>query len=345
MERAVRWLIRRWSALLVGLAVLTAVAGWRAAQLEFDFAFRHFFLDHAEDALAAEMRARFGDNAGSFLVALMRGPDVFTPAAMRAITTASDAVAAIPHVRQVFSLATVPYIRGDGRDLSLEPVAALLERGVDPARLRADVLASPLYVRRLVSADGRTTPILALVDPDHRSIPARAPTIAAFRQAVETALPPGFGVQFTGYPVTEATYAAMVLRGFALAQVVGLALMGVTLYATFRTLPAVVLPLTTVGIATVLAMGMVQLTGQRLTFTNASIPLIMLIIGVAEVSFLLARFYEEAAEGWDEGVPERAVASALWPGFIAACTTSAGFFALGAGHIGLTRDFGFNMSF
>jgi predicted RND superfamily exporter protein len=136
----------------------------------------------------------------------------------------------------------------------------------------------------------------------------------------------------------------MVLRGFAIAQVVGTALMALTLYATFRTVAAVVLPLLTVGLSTLLVMGLVELTGQRLTFTNASVPLMMLVIGVAEVAFLVSRFHEEAGQGWDDGVSTRAFASALWPGFIAGCTTSAGFLALGAGHIGLTRDFGFNMS-
>lgn len=344
MERVARWLIQNWGRLVAALVALAAIAGWRASGLEFDFAFRHFFLAQAEDELAADLRQRFGDNAGSYLVAVLQGPEVFTPDVLSSVATMSDTVAAIPHVRQVFSLATVPYLHGDGTDLSLEPLVGLVERGTNLARVRADVLASPLYSRRLVSPDGRTTAVLALVDPDHRSISARAPTIAAFRDAVDAHLPSGFSALFTGYPVTEAEYARMVLQGFAIAQVVGLLLMAMALYLTFRTVPAVVLPLVTVGLATVLVMGFMQLSGQRLTFTNASVPLMMLVIGVAEVSFLVSRFYEEAAGGWTEDVPIRAAASALWPGFIAACTTSAGFLALGSGHIGLTREFGFNMS-
>ncbi len=344
MERAARWLIRNWGRLVAVLVVLAALAGWRASRLEFDFAFRHFFLAHPEDELAADLRRRFGDNAGSYLVAVLQGTDVFTPRALLAVSEISDSVAAIPHVRQVFSLATVPYLRGNGTDLSLEPLAGLAEDGTDLARIRRDVLASPLYHRRLVSPDGRATVVLALVDPDHRGIAARAPTIAAFQEAVATRLPPGLTALFTGYPVTEAEYAQTVLRGFAVAQVVGLTLMALALYLIFRTVPAVVLPLVKVGIATVLVMGLMQLSGQRLTFTNASVPLMMLVIGVAEVSFLVSRYYEEAAVGWTADTAAQAAASALWPGFIAACTTSAGFLALGSGQIGLTRDFGLNMS-
>jgi predicted RND superfamily exporter protein len=344
MARAARLLIRWWPLFVGALLLLSGLAAWRALRLEFDFAFRHFFLAEAEDELAAEMRARFGENAGSYLVAVLRGTDVFGPESLAAIAAMSDAVALIPHVDQVWSLATVPFIRGDGQELSLTPIAGLVAEGVDPARLRAEVLASPLYAQRLVSRDAAKTVVVALVDPEHRSIPERAPTIAAFEQAIRDRLPPGFTALFTGYPVTEAEYARTVLLGFGTAQAVGLVLMALSLYATFRTVPAVVLPLVTVGIATVLVMGMIQLSGQRLTFTNASVPLMMLVIGVAEVSFFVSRFYEEAVEGWDAELPVRAVASALWPGFIASMTTSAGFFALGSGHIGLTREFGFNMS-
>ena len=131
----------------------------------------------------------------------------------------------------------------------------------------------------------------------------------AFRQMIGTMLPPGVTVRFTGYPITEAEYARLVVRGFVLAQLVGLTLMGLTLWYTFRTLPAVVLPLLTVGIATVLVLGYMQLVGQRLTFTNTTVPLMMLVIGVAEVSFFIARYHEEVARyGWSEATTERAIA-------------------------------------
>lgn len=344
MTRAARYLIRRWPFLVAGLAVLTGTAALRAARVDLDFSFRHFFLDQAEDDLAAEMRKRFGDNAGSYLVAVLQGGHVFQYEPLAAITAMSDAIARIPHVDEVYSLSTVPFILDDEDALSLTPVASLAADGIDLAKLQTLVLESPLYVRRLVSEDGRKTTVLALLEPGHRSVAARAPTIEAFERAVLAHVPPGFEALFTGYALTEAEYARMVIRGFAIAQVAGLFLMAATLYATFRSWPAVLLPLVTVGIATVLVLAMMELSGQHLTLTNASVPLMMLVIGVAEVSFFVARTYEEAFEGWDDEVAVRAAASALWPGFIAAATTSAGFLALGSGHIGLTRAFGYNMS-
>jgi uncharacterized protein len=342
-ERIARLLIKRWPILVLLLAVVVVGAGSRLSRLEFDFAFRHFFLGTAEDWLAGDLSRRFGDDAGSYLVAVLECDDILRADVLAAVVEMSDAVASLEHVRRVFGLATVPFIRGQGSTLSFAPVTVLAQDGVDLSLIRAELQASPLYSRRLLSTDGKTTALLALLDDDHRSIADRAPTIGRFREAIESRLPAGTSVRFTGYPITEAEYARTVLVGFATAQAVGIGLIGVVLYLVFRSAPGVVLPLLSVGIATLLVLGLMQLTGQRLTFTNASVPLMMLVIGVAEVSFLVARFYEEAAIGWDDDTSMRAFASALWPGFIAACTTSAGFFALGAGHIGLTRDFGFNM--
>ena len=130
--------------------------------------------------------------------------------------------------------------------------------------------------------------------------------MAAFRETVGRHLPPGGEVLFTGYPVAEAEYAAMLLTGFGLAQAAGVALMAATLFLTFRSWTAVVLPLLAVGLSTVLVLGVMEVIGQKLTFTNASVPLIMLVLGVAETSFFVSRFHEEAAEHWDAETPVRA---------------------------------------
>ncbi len=341
MRALARLLIRRRVSFGMLLAVLTLLAAWRALHLEFDLSFRTFFLDAREDDLAARMADEFGDTAGSSLVAVLQGTDVLRPDVLAAIDAMSRRVAGIPQVTQVFSLATVPWVRADGEALSLTP----LGKRSDAAALRAEVLADPLLQRRLVSPDGTTTVVAALLARDHRTLAARAETIAAFRQMVGTMLPPGVTVRFTGYPITEAEYARLVMRGFGLAQAVGLSLMALTLWYTFRSLAAVVLPLVTVGIATVLVLGTMELAGQSLTFTNTSVPLMMLVIGVAEVSFFIARYHEEVARhGWSEATTERAMAEALWPALVAAGTTSAGFLALSASHLELTRDFGLNMS-
>ena len=98
MPKTAHFLIRHQLGLALVLAILIGLAAWQALGLEFDFSFRTLFLSEPEDDLAREIDARFGDHAGSFLVAILRGPDVFRSDVIAAIvrwagsTSASTAV-------------------------------------------------------------------------------------------------------------------------------------------------------------------------------------------------------------------------------------------------------------
>ncbi len=340
--------ILRHRAVWVGVVLaVTALAGWRAFQLEFDFSFRTFFLEgRKQDGFSDALARRFGNTGGSSLVAVLHGDDVFRRDVLATIQEMSDAVEAIPHVDRVFSLATVPFIHGQADGLSTQPVTTRVEDGADPAAIGAAMLASPLYVRRLVSPDSTTTAILALLDPEHQGVTPRRPTIASFEDAVTSRRPTGFTVVFTGYPIAETEYARAVWDGFLAAEGAGVLLMALTLYLCFRSVMGVVLPLLAVGLATILTLGFMQAVGQHVSFTNSSVPLQLLVIGIGEVSFLMARYYEEAAHaGSSEDIVRRTAAGVMAPALIAAATTSAGFLALLTGHVALTRELGLAVAF
>lgn len=340
-------LLVRWRVVTITLLLLLTIgAATRAVRLQFDFSFRNFLLEDTKtDEFADTLAKHFGNLGGNYLVALLQGGDVFRSEVLSAISDMADAAEQIPHVERVFSLATAPYLHAEAGDLSLASAGDLVADGADPNVVRAAMLASPLYARRLVSPDGQTTAVLALLEDAHRGVDARRPTIAAFEAAVSRAVPRGFTVRFTGYPVAEAEYARLIWTGFVAAETAGILLMAVTLYCCFHTLAGVILPLVTVGVATVLTLGFMQVSGQNVTMTNASSPLLLLIIGVSETSYFLARYYEEAAAG---GTPadlvRRSFTSVAPPALFAAATTSAGFLSLMTGHIPLTRNLGLTMA-
>jgi predicted RND superfamily exporter protein len=345
-QSAAHMLVRQRWPLMAGLAALTLLAGWRATRLEFDFSFRSFFLERAtKEEFAATVVRQFGNAAGSYLVAVLQGDDVFRADVIGRLEDMNDDIERIAHVERAFDLAVVPYIHGAPDGVSFATLGDLAREGEDLGTLRPAVLASPLYARRLVSTDGRVTAVVALLESSHQGIETRRPTIEAFRAAVLAHLPPGFRVLFTGYPVGEAEYARLIWRGFLSAEAVAIVAMALALYACFRTLVGVLLPLLTVGVSVVLTLGFMEATGHAITMTSASVPLFMLVLGVSEVCFLVARYYEEAARiALPRDAVVRAAAAVVPAGLAAAATTSAGFIALYTGHIGLTRDFGLVMA-
>jgi predicted RND superfamily exporter protein len=347
VKRIVTAVLRARFAVLVAITVAVVVAGRSALSLGFDLSFRTFFAEgQRQNAFATSLEQTFGNTGGSSLVAVLQGPDVFRVDVLRAIAAMSEEIEAIRSIDRVYGLATIPVVLAPDGALSIVPATTLSAGGFDPARLREVVATSPLYVRRLASADGTTTAILALLHPDHQGVTARAPTITAFQRAIAAHLPPDFTVTYTGYPIAEAEYARLVWRDFVAAEAVALVLMAIILFASFRTWPGVVLPLAVVVVATVLTLGFMTVIGQAITFTNSAVPLLILVIGIGEVAFFLTRYYEEAERGGTaHEIVVRTAVGVVPPGLIAAATTSAGFLSLSTGHIRLTRDLGVAVAF
>ena len=343
IEALLRWQVVVIAALLLALVV----AAKMALGLQFDLSFQSFLSEGRRQAnRQRSVEQPFANNGASSLVAVLEGPDVLSPTALAAIERMSDAVATIPHVDRVLSLATVPIVHGSDGSVVSVPARRLLETGMAPATVRTSLLGSPLYVNRLISADATTTAVMALLDETHQGLAARAPTIAAFRAAVEHDLPPGFRVSYTGYPIAEAENARLVWRGFLIAEIVAVLIMGAVLYASFRDPIGVILPLAVVGVATVLTLGFMAWERQDITFTTASVPLLILVIGVGEVAFFLTRFEEERVLGGSRHeIVVRTALGVIPPGLIASAMTSVAFASLLTGRIPITRDLGFDIAF
>ena len=91
--------------------------------------------------------------------------DIFTPATLAKIRTLSDRVAAIDGVHEVLSLATVKAATLDDFGLSTGRVMREVPKTAEEAAaLRARVLAEPLYVGNVVSADGRAAGMTVVYD-------------------------------------------------------------------------------------------------------------------------------------------------------------------------------------
>jgi predicted RND superfamily exporter protein len=331
--------------LLVSVALLALLCSWRATHLEFDFSFNNLFLvDEDEGEWASAVRKSFGSTGGSYLVAVLEGDDVLRKDALDAISAISDEVEKIPHVERVFSLATVPVIRGEAEGLPIRSLTALVDAGENPADLKASMLQSPLYVRRLISPDAKVTAIVALLEHGHQGIRARRPTIEAFKRSTAGDVPAGFAPpSFTGFPIAEESYADLVWRGFVSAQVTAVILIAITLFACFHAIRAVLIPLGVVAVATLITLGLMEVAGLQVTLITASVPLVILVVGVGEVAFFIARYYEESAgtHASSSELVVNSVSKVLLPAFIASATTSAGFASLLAGRIPMTRQFGF----
>ena len=154
------------------LVVMLAVLGFFAWQA------RHFELDASADSLLLEadrdlqtlreLQARYASK-DLLIVTFSPGGDVFDEASLTRLRALRDRLRTAPGVESVTSILDVPLL-DNVEGVSLAGIADTLRTldnpETDPARARAELLASPVFAEVIVSPDGRTAALLLTMKGD-----------------------------------------------------------------------------------------------------------------------------------------------------------------------------------
>jgi predicted RND superfamily exporter protein len=330
---------RPWLTLAV-MAVLTLVFGTFAARIRVDSSIENLMAtDDPERLYRAEAATVFGDEELS--VVGVFAEDVFTPPTIARIADLSRRLAALDGVREVLSLTTVKSLESSDDGVAFRRLVRELPRtSEEAATLRRRVLGEPLYLKNVVSPDGRVAGISILYDPmtDHefraRGLDGQIRALVA-----EMGGPERFVV--TGRPNIKVAGAQLMewdverFTGLALVLVVAM------LAAIFRTVRGVFVPLATVIIAVVWTTGIMVLAGSAINMGTLVLNPLLMVIGIASSIHLLSQYYLEAEPGREAPeVVAATMAHVRAPVVIAALTTLIGFGALIPTPMQAIRDFG-----
>lgn len=242
---------------------------------------------------------------------------------------------ALPLVDSVASMIDTDYIDGVGDSVVVEPLVPRDFSGSAPelALLRERLASWDMYRRAIVSDDLRATQVIITLDVSTEEAGSPA-TIAACREFKRLAGAEGFegtSIYIAGFTVVsdavnEATRRDLII----LVPLVILVVVGVLTFS-FRRLGGVLLPLLTVIVSTIWAMGAMPLFGVRLSIISTVLPVILVAVGSAYGIHIASHYYDEMAGRRGIGATEhRALVFAVlrkvgWPVFLAALTTFAGF--------------------
>ena len=217
----------------------------------------------------------------------------------------------------------------------------------DMDRLRAAVLANPVYKNLLVSADEKTTQIVA----EFKKVPGGFKTIDnAVNEIVDPERDSTVDISTGGLPIFLATLEKFSAR-MAFLFPLALLIIGIIHYEAFRTFQALVLPLVTALVAVIWALGILAFTGQPMDVFNASTPILILAIAAGHAVQILKRYYEEFSvlKRSSPDLPAREMSrqavlislSKVGPVMVVACAVAAlGFFSLIIFDIKSIRTFG-----
>jgi predicted RND superfamily exporter protein len=220
------------------------------------------------------------------------------------------------------------------------------------AELKRRLASWDLYQGTLVSDDHRATQIVVALDAtaDESGNPEVAAALTAIRDLAKEMFAGYAEVYTAGQPVVSATLTESAFTDIRfLIPLVVLALLAVLVFS-FRSASFVFLPLLTVIVAVVWAIGAMPLLKVTLTMLSIMLPVILFAVGSAYAIHIVSHYKDEARGKTFAAGEHRAFVLSLTqklakPVFLAALTTFAGFSSLCFSPLTSMRNFGIFASF
>lgn len=339
MQRVYALIVTRPKTILFFVLVVTVFFASHARHIHLDSSVDSLLpKDDPEKAYYDEVRRLFGSDEIGVIGVI--ADNIYTPAVLQKIKRLTDEIKKIPEVKEVFSLTSVQDII-----ISVAKERTLLVPNANPthaalAELRNKLADQAIYLKNLVSTDGRAAAInilFANLGDDEffrRGIDEQIEALVAKENGPEQ-------LYYTGLPHFK-VYSTKAMWGDLrlFVPLTLLFIMGI-LFLSFRSLRGVLLPTLTVVVSLTWTVGIMVLAGSRLSLGNMALPPLVLVLGTAYSLHVVAEYYELVRPGRavNDVVFETLQATGA-PMFIAASTTVLGFLSLTVNRIVSIRELG-----
>ena len=270
------------------------------------------------------------------LVGLERKHDtIFDADFLTKVRNFSAEVGKIGIVESVTSIVSTDYITGTGDSIVVQPLVADNFSGTkaEIAELKDRLSSWELYRRALVSDDLSSTQILV-----NLNIPAEdagKPEVVAVHKSIKSfAEKADFvdtNIYITGMPVFSSVVNEATRNDLIFLVPLVILVVVLVLFFSFKRLSGIVLPLLTVLVSAIWAVGAMPLFGVKLSIISTVLPVILVAVGSAYGIHVVSHYYDEMADKRKlSDVDHRALVFAVLrkigqPVLLAALTTFAGF--------------------
>lgn len=332
------------------LLVLLGLAMFSARTIRLRFQYRDFFDYPANPNLPLfkEDNEEFGDPAG-YVVVMIDADDVFQPGVLDYVRRITAALEPDPIFSRIRSLSSVHAIRGKGDDVVSGPL--MTEIPATPAamsELKQFALSSPLLVRRLVSADGKTTAVLAQMrtPAQFSSVPEQQAAIASVAKVLAGHSPPaGVHARLTGAPVVEVGVTQALIEDQLVLMPAVMTVLLIMLFVIFRSSHGIILCMAAINAATIGTAGIFAVMGRPVDIIGSVIPTTILVYGVVDPIFVLTRVRGklEAGKAKADAIVESFTELGL-PCFLTSLTTALGFAAFVTARAPTIRYYGITVA-
>jgi len=347
VRRLLAWLVGRPVWTLLGILVVTAIFAAFLPRLGFQADYSKM-LPRGDPVVAQYDRARdlFGGQS-LFMLAIVaeEGGTLWDVPSLTKLFRITDELRQFVEeglLEEVISPATVDVVQGAAAAIIVRPALPTPPQTEDDVALFRDVLLGERLVRdSLVLADGSAMTLVLKAHPQFEDDEVAMGRVLAGLEGIEAT----HGGPERFYISGDAAFLVYVNRYMRrdLAFLLPVVIVGVlaVLFASFRTVRGVVLPLAVVLVAVVWTMGFVAALGAKLTMISTFLPVLLVAVGSAYGIHVVNDHAELARRGGDRvKLAQQITDEMLTPIAGAALTTAAGFLTLLTAFLVPTREFG-----
>lgn len=272
---------------------------------------------------------KYGDE--EFLIIAVNDASIFSGEGIKLIDSIAKRLEKLEGVKNVTSLASVfkdklssPYFKDILKKSHGEKVIDVFKE---------EVMSDHMYLNNVISGDGKTTAIIATVEKG--SPKSRIKLVNESRNIITTAknefghedIPKDF--YLAGPSIVNAELDRMSQRDIRTFTPVMFAVAFVILVVLFRNFSGVLIPILTISINTIWAVGLFVIFHNKMNMVSGMLTPLVFIISLATTVHILNRFYQETTISKDR---QRNVLETVKhigiPCFLACTTTSIGFLSL-----------------
>ena len=333
-EQMGRWINVHPKRVILVMFLFFAILASNLISIEVDTSTEAFFSENDQTRITYnKFREQFGRD--EIVLALIHPKNVFDIEFLKKLKSFhEDLEAEVPHLDEVQSLINVTAMRGEGGDLIIEELMAdWPDEDAELMDLKDRVLRNKFYRNFLVSEDGQYTTVVVRsnafsdlgIDLDQEGIleegfldeeemsfsdneksqlltdEQNSEFVEAIKSVADRHRNTDFPIELGGSPVMVHDLNKAMFKDMPVFVLASLGVIAILLLLLFRRLSGLLLPILTVILSMLTALGILGLTGTKLTIVMQILPSILITVGIGYSVHLLVIYYRHLREHGDEG--------------------------------------------
>jgi hydrophobe/amphiphile efflux-3 (HAE3) family protein len=332
-ERLVFSILKHPTLIITSIFLFTVIAFTFVPRIRMDNTIEAFFDKESRSYIAfQEWKDQFGDD--QFIVIAFADDDIFTEENLTRIASVTKKIESLEYVHEVTSLTSINDIIGSENDFIVERLIKEVPSDSEELEaLKKRATENPLYLKNIISKDGRTAGIMVELEnlPDSYEL-YRKEVMQNVRRVLKGEFSEGKKYYISGPTAEEFFYTRFMQQDLKTFLPLALIVIVIVLFFSFRKISGTVLPLSAILITLAWTMFFFYILGFTINNATTLIPPIVLAI-------VLADSIHFVSEGMHRKVKPTIEHLAL-PCFLTSLTTAIGFFSLMVSRINPIKELG-----